>query len=251
MDIFSSLILGFIQGITEFLPVSSSAHLVFAQALIPGFYQPGILFDVFLHGGTLLAVLIYFRKTILEILTFKNPNLIRVLFIGTLPAGVLGFVFNDFFESTFSSVWFAAATLLISGVMNWLVDAKRIANSSQRIGLLTALVIGVFQAIAIIPGISRSSATIFSGVFLGLDRKKAAEFSFLLSVPAIVGAIVLQITKHGFQFETSYLGGFIVAFIVGYWSIGFLLKLLQQRKYKIFAIYCWILGSIVLATQIL
>ncbi|MDO8599805.1 MAG: undecaprenyl-diphosphate phosphatase, partial [bacterium] len=123
MDVFSAGLLGIVQGLTEFLPVSSSAHLIFAQALIPGFSQPGILFDVFLHGGTLLAVLIYFRKTILELATFKNPRLLGLLLLGTIPAGLAGILFNDFFEASFSSVFWAAATLLVTGVMNLAVDS--------------------------------------------------------------------------------------------------------------------------------
>lgn len=263
MDLFSAIILGIVQGFTEFLPVSSSAHLIFAQALIPSFSQPGILFDVFLHGGTLLAVLIYFRKTILELVTFKNLHLMWILILGTIPAGLAGFFLESIFEEMFSWVWFAAATLLISGVMNWFVDGinKRIIHSTQgiskldskEIGVKKAIIIGIFQAIAIIPGISRSSATIFSGVFLGIEKQKAAEFSFLLSIPAIAGAIVLQVAKYGVQVTEPlpYVLGSLGAFIVGYWSIGFLLNLLTQNKYKIFGLYCFFIGTLVLILEMM
>lgn len=245
MDIFSASLLGIVQGLTEFLPISSSAHLVIIQELLPNFSQPGILFDVFLHGGTLLAVIFYYRRKLWELVTFKNPHLMWMLAIGTIPAGLAGYFLNDLFESMFSSLFWVGITLMISGVMNWFVDTcQDTEHRTQNTGRLQALVIGVFQAIAIVPGISRSSATIFSGTMLGIDKKQAADFSFLLSIPAILGAVVLQLTKHGTAVSdpAPYIVGFILSGVVGYFSIGWLLSLLAQNKYKIFAFYCLVLG---------
>lgn len=245
MDIFSAALLGIVQGLTEFLPISSSAHLVIIQELLPNFSQPGILFDVFLHGGTLLAVIFYYRQKLWELVTFKNPHLMWMLAIGTIPAGLAGYFLNDLFESMFSSLFWVGITLMISGVMNWFVDTrKEKALRAQRPGGISSLVIGIFQAIAIVPGISRSSATIFSGTMLGIDKKQAADFSFLLSIPAILGAVVLQLTKHGTAVSdpAPYVVGFILSGVVGYFSIGWLLSLLAQNKYKIFAFYCLVLG---------
>ncbi len=254
MDFFTAALLGIVQGLTEFLPISSSAHLVIVQELLPNFSQPGILFDVALHGGTLLAVLIYYRRTVWELLTFKNPHLMRLLIVGTIPAGLAGYFLNDLFESMFASLFWVGITLMISGVMNWLVDSRQgIGHRAQGTGWLQALVIGVFQAIAIIPGISRSSATIFSGTMLGIDKKQAADFSFLLSIPAILGAVVLQLTKHGAAVSdpAPYVVGFILSGVVGYFSIGWLLTLLAQNKYKYFAVYCLIVGALVSSFDIL
>lgn len=254
MDLFTAILLGIVQGFTEFLPVSSSAHLIFFQALFPNFSQQGILFDVFLHGGTLLAIIYYFRKTLLTILTFRNPHLMWTLIVGTLPAFGVGYLFADWFEAGFSSVFWAAVTLLVTGAFNWIVSAQRIDNSIQgkKIGWGKALLIGVFQAVAIIPGISRSSATIFAGVVSGIDKRRATEFSFLLSIPAIFGALVFELAKYGAQsvFSFEYFVGFVISALVGYWSIGFLLKLVVSNKYKFFAYYCWLLGLAVLFWQV-
>ncbi|TSC88212.1 MAG: undecaprenyl-diphosphatase [Microgenomates group bacterium Gr01-1014_5] len=256
MDLFSAALLGIVQGLTEFLPISSSAHLVIVQKLLPNFSQPGILFDVALHGGTLLAVLIYYRRTVWELLTFKNPHLMWLLIIGTIPAGLAGYFLNDLFESMFASLFWVGITLMISGVMNWFVDSEqRIVHSVQgkQISFPKALIVGIFQAVAIVPGISRSSATIFSGTMLGIDKKQAADFSFLLSIPAILGAVVLQLTKHGAAVSdpAPYIVGFILSGIVGYFSIGWLLSLLAQNKYKYFAVYCLIVGALVSGIEIL
>lgn len=244
MDLFTAALLGIVQGFTEFLPISSSAHLIIVQELLPNFSQPGILFDVFLHGGTLLAVVIYYREKLWELATLKDVRFLILLAIGTLPAGLAGYFLNDLFENMFSSLFWVGVTLMLSGVMNWLVDVRHRAFGIQRPGLLQALVIGVFQAIAIVPGISRSSATIFSGVVLGVDKKQAADFSFLLSIPAITGAVVLQLTRHGASVvdPLPYLVGFLFSAIVGYFSIGWLFSLLVQNKYKVFAFYCVVLG---------
>ena len=241
MNIFNSILLGVVQGLTEFLPVSSSAHLAIAQSLIPKFTQPGLLFDVVLHMGTTLAVLSYFRKDILKI----NLKEIFLLGIATIPAVVAGLLFRTIFESLFTNIHLIGVTLIFTGIMNFFVVKS--LTTSTNIDWLDAILIGVAQAIAIIPGISRSGATIFTGVRLGLDRKRVAEFSFLMSVPAIVGANLLEVVSHRSELgrvDISYLGGFLGAFIVGFLSIGFLMKIITHKKFLIFSVYCVILGIV-------
>ncbi len=246
MNIINAFLLGLIQGLTEFLPISSSAHLVIAQHLMD-FDQPGVLFDVVLHAATSLAVIIYFRETIFN----SSREEIKLLIIGIIPAGVLGFLFQDFFEELFSDIFLVGVTLIVTGAMNYFVDRTQARRG--RINSIDAFIIGVAQAIAIIPGISRSSATIFAGTSLGVDRKKVAEYSFILSVPTIIGANALQIFTHGggnvIPFS-QYLAGFLSAFIVGFVSISILLRLLVEKKFKIFAAYAVILGVLTLVLQL-
>lgn len=239
MNFFWSIILGAVQGFTEFLPVSSSGHLVIVQKFIPGFSQPGVFFDVVLHLATLCAVLVYFRKRLLS-LTF---NYYILLLIGTIPAVVIGFLFQDQLEAMFGNYKMVAIELIISGILNILIDRAR--EVKKVISNSDSFIIGIAQAIAIIPGISRSGATIFAGGRLGIKREEIAEFSFLLSIPAILGAAVLEFLKHGTDTGialSSYSGGFIAAFIFGLISIKLVFTSLTQRKFSVFGIYCIVLG---------
>lgn len=242
MEPFQAIILGILQGLTEFLPVSSSGHLVLAQSFLPGFSQPGVLFDAVLHGGTMLAVLWYFRKMILKL----DKRMLMLLALGTVPAGLVGITFKDFLEGLFSNTRLVGIALLITGGMNWFVDsAQRTGHSKQGLKAKDALFVGIFQAVAIIPGISRSGSTIFAGAIGGIKKEEAAVFSFLLSIPAVAGSVGLEVISHadkgGVDF-TSYFLGAIAAFIVGYFSIGILMRFLVEKKFKVFAIYCWIVG---------
>ena len=243
MSALSAASLGLIQGLTEFLPVSSSGHLVLAQSLIPGFSQPGVLFDVVLHLGTLFAVFYYFWKRILKL----NRNYLMFLAVGTIPAGAIGFLFQSRLESMFGDVKWVAIELIITGIINLVID--KLPNKTDKISIKNSFLVGISQAIAIIPGISRSGATIFTGASLGISKREAAEFSFLLSIPAILGANVLQFMKHGISTDvslTSYLLGFVIAFIVGFFSIKLVFKFLAEGKFKIFGIYSIALGIIAL-----
>lgn len=245
MDVPQAIFLGVLQGLTEFLPVSSSGHLVIAQSFIKDFSQPGVLFDAALHGGTLFAVLWYFRRQILK----PEGKMWRLLLLGTLPAVFVGAVFKDFIEGLFLSPTAVGAALLATGAMNWMVDKEqRTAHSAEdkEIGWQNALWIGVFQAVAIIPGISRSGSTIFAGVWRGIEKKEAATFSFLLSIPAIVGAVGLQALSHSREISIDigvYTAGMLSAAVVGYLSIDILMRTLLSRKFKIFAVYCLIVGT--------
>lgn len=243
MNFFWAVFLGILQGLTEFLPVSSSGHLVIAQEIIPNFNQPGILFDVVLHAGTLFAVVVFFRK---EILKLSSKYLI-FLGIGTIPAAFFGYFFQSTIEGFFKSIQLVGSALVITGGMNLLTNKAELKNKS--LGIKSSFLIGLAQAIAIIPGISRSGSTIFSAVVQGISRKKAAQFSFLLSIPAVAGANILQIATHAFDSSVNtgfYFAGFWAAFISGIFAIRVVLKLLLSKRFNVFGFYCILLGAMTL-----
>ena len=243
MNIFYAIGLGILQGLTEFLPVSSSGHLVLAQNILPNFSQPGALFDVILHFGTLIAVLFYFRKELLK-LPFKYYLFIA---FGTIPAVFVGFLLASKLEILFSGFRYVGLAFILTGVMNLFTD--RYSEGNRNMDFKKSFVTGVFQALAVIPGISRSGSTIFSSVFQGVDKKSAAKFSFLLSIPAILGANVLEIGKYGFAAIENfyfYLLGFMAAAISGYFAISLVFRIISIKKFKIFAIYCFVLGFLVI-----
>lgn len=238
MNIFLAVFLGIVQGLTEFLPVSSSGHLVLVQRLIPSFSQPGVLFDVILHFGTLFAVLIYFWRKIISL----KLNYIYLLVVGSIPAALVGFLLKDFLESTFSvGGLFLALQFLVTSVLCYLSDRGSSEIEGEKIiDTKDSLIIGTAQALSILPAISRSGSTIFAAVRRGIDRKEAAEFSFLLSMPAILGASVLEIVTYRDHFSLQlapYLFGFLAAFLTGILSIKLTISFLTQRKFKVFAFY--------------
>lgn len=269
MDILQAIFIGIVQGLTEFLPVSSSAHLIFVQELL-GVNQPGLAFDVLLHLGTLIAVISYFFKDIIEMIKaffssiadlfrgkfkqgFKEEpykKLAWMVIIGTIPVGIIGVVFDAEVEAAFNSITIPAFFLLITGVLLYVsqrlnVGHKDIKDSS----LKEAILVGIGQACAIIPGLSRSGTTIASGLLIGLDKEFAAKFSFLLAVPAILGATVTQLDGIGAGLGANlfpYLLGFLAAVISGYLAISILLKLIRERSLDVFAFYCWIVGAAIL-----
>lgn len=247
MSFLPYLFLGALQGLAEFLPISSSGHLVLAQKLIPGFHLPNIFFDVIVHMGTLFAVLYYFRKKILEILLRKWKYLLYII-IATIPAGVIGYFFQDLFESFFDNVKLVGIALLLTGLMNLMVD--KFSKSKKSLNFKNTFLVGFAQALAITPGISRSGITIFSGVFQGIKKEKAAEFSFILSIPAVLGANLLQIMKnpHGLNNGniSYYLVGFLTAFVFGLFSIKLVFQFLKDVRFKVFAYYCFVVGILAL-----
>lgn len=248
-----SILLGILQGLTEFLPVSSSGHLVLAQSLLPGFNRPAVVFDVMLHTGTLTAVLLYFRHDLAVIAAgCLHPrkgglHLPVLLAVGTVPAAVVGVFFNDAVRPLFAAPRSASFGLLVTAFllfMAWRIgtDGKRPLDS---LTIQAAFFIGVLQALAIVPGISRSGATIAAGVFLGLSGQDAARFSFLLSVPAIAGAFLLESgALIGTDSMSLYLAGALTAALTGWASIAFLMKLLGKGRLLPFALYCLVIGSI-------
>jgi len=248
---FESILLGILQGLTEFLPVSSSGHLVLAQQLLTGFDGPAAAFDVLLHGGTLAAVLIYFKVDLVQIFHgMARPSdggwrLPILLVISSVPAGVVGVFMSDMIEPLFSSPKVAAGGLLLTGCI--LAAAWQMRGRGHRtladLTVWSTLLIGLAQALAIVPGISRSGSTIAMGMFIGFSGKEAARFSFLLSIPAIAGALLLE---SGVLAETGmpldYIAGAMSAAIVGLASIALLMKLLDRENILPFAVYCLALG---------
>ncbi len=255
MSVWEALLLGLIQGATEFLPVSSSGHLVISQALL-GIQEGGILIEISLHVATLLAVVIYFRSRLLWIVS----NLGREggegqgarryalwLTIGTVPAVLAGLLGKDIVERLFDSPRVALSGLLATGFI--LISTHRARSTGRRADGPAGLGMGFAQALAIVPGISRSGSTIAAGMWLGVEKRDAAEFSFLLSIPAIAGAAVLQ------GFELAQIGasgpslfslpmavGFVAAFLSGFAAIAGLLEVLRRRGLVPFAWYCWVVG---------
>jgi undecaprenyl-diphosphatase len=243
MNIFWAIILGIVQGFTEFLPVSSSGHLAIFQALIPSFVAPGVLFEAVLHLGTSFAVIYFFKNKLIDYLR-KHW---RFLVIATLPVILVGSFFQTDIESLFGNIKFVGSALLVTALFNFLTDKK----VSGKLGFTNknVLLMGIAQAIAVLPGISRSGATIFAGTSQKIKKDKVAEFSFLLSIPAIFGANILQFFSHGANSLTDplyYLAGFTAAFISGYVAIGIVLKALHKSRFKLFGIYCLIVGLLVL-----
>ncbi|MCX5777080.1 MAG: undecaprenyl-diphosphate phosphatase [Candidatus Firestonebacteria bacterium] len=250
MGFWEAILLGIVQGLTEFLPVSSSGHLVIVQSFIKDFKQPGVLFDVTLHLGTVIAVVIYFRKRLLEI--FKNLRLLGLVLTATAVTGVIGYTFKDTFEAMFSNVRLIGAGLIITAIVLLFAERVKPGNKTEKeINWLQALFIGLIQGVAIIPGISRSGSTISAGLFAKLDRKFAAEFSFLLSVPAVLGAAVLE-SRHLTKADmlnidiVVYLAGLLVAAITGFFCTKLLVNIIQKQKLYYFSIYLLIIGTIVL-----
>jgi undecaprenyl-diphosphatase len=262
LDAIESIILGIVQGITEFLPVSSSAHII----IVPWFFgwdEPGLPFNVAVHMGTLLAVLLYFRSDILAMAValpkgvaagkpLQDPmsRMALVILVGSIPAGIIGIFFGDRIESFFHaggngtvSLVVVAIMLIVVGLVMLLVE-RRIPQHREFDGISwrDGIVIGFAQAVALIPGTSRSGSTITAGMILGLRKEVAARFSFLLGVPAVAGAGVLEaidLIDRGLPASermTFLLGGG-ASLIVGYISIAFLLKFLQSNSVLVFTLY--------------
>lgn len=242
-----SLALGVLQGLTEFLPVSSSGHLVLLQLWLGdafAFAQSAVAFDLTLHVGTLLPVLWFYRRDVFELAGAPRKNLryIGLLVVATIPTALIGLLFKDMFESLFHTPRTVSVALFVTGALlastRW---TDRSPESDRRgIGFASALIIGVAQGLAITPGISRSGATIATALLLGAGRAEAARFSFLLSVPAIVGASVL-VAKDGVAFSPSLWGplaiGFLAAAVVGYAALRWLVRLVRAGRLYRFAFY--------------
>jgi len=259
MTVFQAIFLAVVQGLTEFLPVSSSGHLVFFQSLF-GLEEPQVAFDVMLHLGTLLAVVVYLRADISQILQGtwewvkgrregeEKAKLLLWIVVATVPTGLMGILFKDWFEALFSRPQAVGLMLLVTGGVLWLTrTVKKNEKTSGKIGVMDALIIGIAQGVAIIPGISRSGATISTGLFRGLHRELAGKFSFLLSIPAVLGAAFLKFREidTGAEFGVTFIG-MTVAFVIGLLSLKLLMKIIRAGKLSGFAYYCWAMGILMI-----
>ena len=268
MDIVQGLILGIVQGLTEFLPVSSSAHLVFIQNILG--VESSLAFDVFLHLGTLIAVLWFFRWDIIKMLKswwlsigdimqgrfrqgFREDPYKRLawyVILATIPVAIVGVLFDDAIDSLFAGALYVPAFFLfVTGTILYL--SQRMASGKvnlHNISSKEALWMGLGQACAILPGLSRSGTTIAAGLTIGLEKEFAAKFSFILSIPAIFGAFIFKLKDIGSAMDVNFLPifvGFIAAIIAGYLAIKWMLDLIQNKSLDIFAYYCWVVGIVV------
>lgn len=252
MTVVEAALLGLLQGLTEFLPISSSGHLVIAQHFF-GVENKGLFFEVLLHCATLVAVLAVYWKDIIELIKKPFQKYTYLLIAGTIPTGIIGLTFKDTFEKMFSSVTVVGYSLLITGFILLLAELiSRMILDSTKFGYWQSILIGLGQGLAITPGISRSGTTIAVSLLVGLERKEAAKFSFLLSIPAILGASIVEakdvVLAH--QLSTDlilpYIVGALVALVSGYAAIKLLLSVLNKGKLYYFSIYCWLLGAVVI-----
>lgn len=265
MDFLRAAILGIVQGLTEFLPVSSSGHLVLIPALF-GWDDQGLSFDVGLHLGTLLAILVYFWRDWAEMISVGTVDLVRYQFrfrlhrrpsqflwllaLGSIPAAVVGALFNDWIEDHVRQPWLIAITLAVVGAVMLYADRRGTRERGMAsIGIADAVVIGVAQACALIPGVSRSGATMTTALFRGLDRNDAARFAFLLGTPAFVGAAALKASDLAGESSTqlSELAvGFACSAVVGFLVIHFLLRYLRTRSLAVFVWYRFVVAALTL-----
>lgn len=268
MNILQGIIIGIVQGLTEFLPVSSSAHLIFIQKLLG--VESSLAFDTFLHLGSLLAVLIFFRADIYKMLNawlfsledivkhrfkegfYEDPykRLAWYVILATIPVGIVGIFFESQIDALFAGALYVPGFFLfVTGTILYL--SQRIVSGQidmSHIGWAQSLFMGLGQACAIMPGLSRSGTTIAAGLVAGLDKEFAAKFSFILSIPAIFGAFLVQLKDIGLSMSgdgAAIILGFVAAFVSGYLAIKWLLDLIQNKSLDIFAFYCWIVGVIV------
>jgi undecaprenyl-diphosphatase len=269
MPLVQVVILALIQGIAEFLPISSTAHLIVVPWLL-GWSDPGLTFDVALHVGTLVAVVVYFFRTWVQVILHgfgiewgddemlrQNPRLLWLLVLGTIPGGVIGFLFEKQADTTLRSPILIGAMMIALGLVMWVADrwgARR--RGLGAVSFADSLVIGCAQALAIIPGVSRSGATITAGLFRNLDRVAAARFSFLLATPIIAGAAVKKlydVLKHGgipADMHMPFAVGIAVSGLTGLAVIAFFLRYLQHRSLNFFVYYRVVFGIMVIALAV-
>jgi undecaprenyl-diphosphatase len=260
MEILDAVILGVIQGLTEFLPVSSSGHLELGKAILGSHAMPkeSLLFTVVLHFATALSTIVIFRKDVYDIFSGLFKGIITQtwteeakfsskIIVSMLPAAIIGYKYERVFEQLFgNNILLVGAMLIVTAVLLFLAD--RAKKTHKKVSLLDALIIGVAQGIAMLPGISRSGATISTSVLLGIDKTKAARFSFLMVVPLIFGKIAKDIISGEIDYSSTNFtflsAGFIAAFISGLFACTWMIKLVKQSKLSYFAIYCIVVGVI-------
>jgi undecaprenyl-diphosphatase len=246
-------ILGLIQGLAEWLPISSTGHLKIAEHYLGLTTTP--LFNLILHLGTLIVVLFYFRTDIKNILTalvhldFKSEYgiMIPLIIVATIPTAIIGLIYVEFFESTLQQLLIIGTTFIIGATLVY--TSKLGKENTETITITTALIMGIAQGLAIFPGLSRSGATISTALLLGLKREKAFKFSFLLSIPAILGDTIVEAIKQRGQIALSGIGNaelliaILITIIVGYISIRIVSKVVRSKRFHYFAIYTWLLGT--------
>ncbi len=262
MILIKVIFLAILQGITEFLPISSSGHLAVCQNILGIEDDSSLLLAVILHAGTLLAILVYYFKTLLSLLEKRNHKVILLIIIGTIPAGILGILIKKagIEDKIFTNMLFPGFGLLITAsLLKWGMSKKTEGTKEIRdLSIIQAFAVGLFQAFAIFPGISRSGSTIIGSISQKLTRSSAATFSFLLAIPAIGGAAFIEILSYfknphsvGGQFPLhTLIIGFIISAVVGYFALLILLRSLKKGSLNVYAYYCFALGGIIIIWQL-
>lgn len=261
MEYVQAIILGVVQGIAEFLPISSSGHLVIADALLREYNgttspKESVTMEIALHFGTLMSIILVYRQDLIRLLT--DRRLIAMIIIATIPVGLAGVLLKSRLELMFAKPIVAGCALMVTAAV--LLAGRQLQRSGKPLSELTpgsATLIGIFQAVAIVPGISRSGSTIAAGMITGLDRENAARFSFLIAIPAIAGATVLQL-KDLVTGEAQFTGdpaalliGTVISFVVGILALRWLIKIVMADRLHYFAYYCIIAGGLTVAWQLL
>jgi undecaprenyl-diphosphatase len=264
VGLIEAIVLGILQGVTEFIPISSTAHIRIAPELF-GWPDPGAPFTAAIQLGSLVAIVLFFWRDLRDALLgwlrglrggaaarTDDARMGWAILIGTIPIVVLGLLFQDRIEEDLRSLAVIGWSLIAMAIV--LMVAERVGSQTRKlqdVGIRDAVVVGLFQAIALIPGSSRSGSTIAGGLLFGMERATAARFSFLLSVPSILGAGVYSLVKHREDLLVHGMVPLLVAnvmsFVFGYWSIGFLLRFLQRNSVRVFAYYRIVLGAVILA----
>ena len=263
MDLLQAILLGILQGISEFLPISSSGHLVLAQSLFGREMETGITFEIVVHFGSFCSIVLYYRKLIAEIIRDvftsitpngiksgmyrTNPNVKFALFIliSMIPAMIVGFTLRDAIEELFLNPFFVSCMLIVTGTL--LFSTRFVGQTDGKVNTLRSILMGIAQAFAIIPGISRSGSTISIGLFSGVNREEAANFSFLMVLPVLAGAMLvamLDLMETGIETAAVLVlvAGFLASFISGYFALSYLVSLLKREKFFYFSYYCWAVG---------
>lgn len=253
-----AVIFGVIQGLTEWLPMSSSGHLAIAKEFFG--WRPPVIFFVLLHVGTLVVIVAFFRRDIVEVLKALVRRNLRseegklgvCVIVGSVPTAVIGYIFQDLFESFFDNLLVVGAALLATGFLLFFSEQR---EGDKALGFLDSLLVGIAQGTAIIPGISRSGATISIGLLRRVDKETAFRFSFLLSIPAVLGATIAKsgdlnlLIGHGDVIAVVV--GVVTSMVVGYLSLKVLRKVVMKKRFHWFALYCWAAGALVIISQML
>jgi undecaprenyl-diphosphatase len=255
VSLWQGILLGLVQGLTEFFPVSSSGHLAVVEALI-GVRTPGLFVEVALHVATLASVLMIYGRRLAALALGvargrrEDVRYAGLLILATIPAGVVGVLFHARVEAAFHALDFVGAAFIVTGLVLW--STRRRSGQAREPTVGQALVVGAAQAVAIFPGISRSGSTVSAALWCGIAAERAAEFSFLLAIPTIGGAALLEgrhaVADAGVVGAWPLLASCVVAFVSGAWSIRFLVRLLRRGRFHAFAPYCWVVGALTLAS---
>ena len=247
VSLIQAIILGIIQGITEWFPISSSGHLALIQNIFN--LQVPIVYDILLHLGTALVILIKFRKDILNIILLKEKKLLTFIIIGSIATAIIGFTCRDLFKSFFYNLTIIGIAFLITGILLTLTKNK---TTNKNLNYKSSFLIGLAQGFALIPGISRSGSTISVGILKNINKNQLIKYSFILSLPAVLGAVIFEINNINITNNlTPILVGALISLIVGYISLTLVIKIIKKGNFNKFSYYCFIIGIITLIISFL